>query len=496
MTADLPIPSPAPRLPVLGSTEPDAITLGRYLRTDDRENPFGGKMRYGGPLHVLIFGPNGSGKTTRMLLPNLLELENRSIVVVDPKGELAAVSAPFRRTLGKVVIINPFGVLANRPGYEDLRSDGFNPLFALDPEAPSFNADAALLADALIKVESKDPHWDGSAQSLVAAIIMYVCIEARRLNVVPTITDVRALLCAASEEPNKSNNFEGRGLPALAFEMMKSNLAGLRNKASQFSDWTNEIRSIASAAKRQTEPFDDTEIADDLARGSFDFREMKKRPVTVYLILPPEMLDRHSKWLRLVLTSALRGVLRLREPGEPKTLFMLDEFAALGHLQIIETVWALVRGYGIQIMPVLQDLHQLKALYKERWETFIGMAGAVAAFGARDMTSAKWMSERAGDTTKVVASYNSGSGQSAGGENSHEGLSWQQIKVPFITPHKFFALRDGFLYVWLARVSDSIPTFASIYDDVKKLSARARANPYHQSKPKADLGGAEETLTS
>jgi type IV secretion system protein VirD4 len=492
MSKSISIPSPSDRLSLLGSSEPDAINLGRYLRTDQPDDPIGPKMRYGGPLHVLVFGPNGSGKTTRLLLPNLLELENRSIVVVDPKGELAAVSAPFRRTLGQVVIINPFGVLSNRPGYEDLKSDGFNPLLALDPNAPSFNADAAPLADALIKVESKDPHWDGSAQSLIAAIIMYICIEARRLKNVPTLSDVRALLCAASEEPNKNNDFEGRGIPALALEMMKSNLAGLRNKASQFTDWTNEIRSIASAAKRQTEPFDDIEIADDLTRGTFDFREMKKRPVTVYLILPPEMIDRHSKWLRLILTSALRGVLRLREAGEPKTLFMIDEFAALGHLQIIETTWALVRGYGIQIMPVLQDLHQLKTLYKERWETFIGMAGAVAAFGARDMTSAKWMSERAGETTKVAASFNQGSSSSPGGQGSSEGLSWQQIKVPFITPHKFFALRDGFLYVWLARVSDSIPTFAPIYDRVRKLRARARANPYHQPVPRTDAENAAE----
>lgn len=481
--SDRALTRPNANLPVLGSTAPDAIFLGRHLEPKGKGVSIGGKMRYGGPLHVLVFGPNGCGKTTRLLIPNLLEPENRSYVVVDPKGELAAVTAPFRRTLGEVVIINPFGVLANRPGYEDLKSDGFNPLLALDPEAHSFNADAALLADALIKVEGKDPHWDGSAQSLIAAIIMYVCIEARRTNHAPTLTDVRALLCAASEEPSKRNDFEGRGIPALALEMMQSNIAGLRNKAGQFNDWTNEIRSIASAAKRQTESFDDTEIAEDLTRGSFDFREMKKRPITVYLILPPEMIERHSKWLRLVLTTAMRGVLRLREPHEPKTLFMIDEFAALGHLQIIETVWALVRGYGIQIMPVLQDLHQLKTLYKDRWETFVGMAGAVVAFGAREMTSAKWMSERAGDKTEVAASFNSGTGVgTSGGESSNQGLSWQQIKVPFIVPQKFFALRKGFVFVWLAGVSDTIASYLPYYRNVQMLEDRARDNPYEQAR--------------
>jgi type IV secretion system protein VirD4 len=479
MSRGLTIP-PKNAAPVLGSRAPDAISLGRYIREDGERFAIGGEMRYGGSLHALVFGPNGSGKSTRLLLPNLLGLQQRSIVVVDPKGELAAVSAPYRRSVGQVVIINPFGVLADRPGYADLKSDGFNPLFHLDPDAPSFNADAGELAEALVKIEGKDPHWDSSARNLIAAIIMYVCVEARRTGNVPTLADVRLLLCSENEESNKTNNFEGRGIPAMAREMMKSKYPGLRNKASQFTDWTNETRSIVSAAKRQTEPFDDVEIADDLSRGTFDFRELKKRPITVYLILPPHMMERHSKWLRLLLTAAFRGVMRHREQGEPKTLFMLDEFAALGHLQIVETVWALVRGYGIQIMPVLQDLHQLRALYKERWESFIGMAGAVAAFGAREMTTAKWMSERAGDTTRIAASFNSGSGTSAGGENSHEGLNWQQIKVPFITPHKFLALRDGFLFVWLARVSDTIAAYAPYYEDTVRLRERVRENPYRQ----------------
>lgn len=467
------------KLTLLGSSAPDAIYLGRSFDTETERPDVSAKMRYGGPLHTLVFGPNGSGKTTRLLIPNLLELEDRSIVVVDPKGELAAVTAPFRRTLGEVVILNPFGVLTDDPKYKDLKSDGYNPLLALDPSLPSFNADAGLLAEALIAIENKrDEHWDGSAQSLVAAIIMYVCIEAKRTNNIPTLADVRTLLCMACEEPSDANGFEGQGIPALAREMMHSSLAGLRNKAGQFRDYTNEIRSIASSARRQTERLDDNEIADDLNRGTFDFRELRKRPVTVYVILPPEHLERHSKWLRLILTSAMRGVLRLRKPGEPKVLFMLDEFAALGHLQLIETVWALVRGYGIQIMPVLQDLHQLKTLYKERWETFIGMAGAVVAFGARDMTSAKWFSERTGERTATVLSYNQGSGDSGSGSSSNEGISVQQVKVPFAVPQKFFAFREGFAFVWLARMSDTVAAYLPYYGKVRKLVARARDNPY------------------
>jgi len=462
----------------LGPNSLDAISLGRRISTNVYSVSIAEKLLYGDELHLLVFGPNGSGKTTRLLMTNLLSLENRSIFVVDPKGELAAVTAPFRRTVSNVVIINPFGVHIDRPGYEDLKSDGFNPLLSIDPASTSFNSDAALLAEALISIESKDPHWDRSARELLAALIMYVCIEARRLGHTPTIGDVRALLCMACEEP--TDDREGSGIPAIALEMIKSNIAGLRNKAGQFKDWTNEIRSVASAARQQTESFDDDEIAIDLAKGAFDFREMKERPTTVYLILPPDMLERHAKWLRLLVTSALRGVLRLREPGEPKALFMLDEFAALGHLQIIETVWAQVRGYGIQIMPVLQDIHQLKTIYKDRWETFVGQAGVVATFGARDMASAKWMSERAGEKTVVAASLNTSRSAGPTGDSYNESMSMGQVKVPFMTPHKFLGLRGGTLAIWLAGVRDTIPAYAPAYWEITKLLDRQRANPYYQ----------------
>lgn len=490
----------------LGSDSPDAVILGRYY--DPAKAGTGDRMRYGGDRHVLVFGPNGSGKGMRLLVPNLLQCEGRSMFVIDPKGELAAITAPHRRTLGRVVVLNPFGVLTHDSDFEDLKSEGFNPLLSLDPDLPSFNADAALLADALIKIEGKDPHWDASARAMLAALIMYVVLESYgrtsepdnsveppgpRLVVsegkviagaghrpnIPTMKRVRFLLCEAAEEPSARNDFKGRGLPALALKMMDTQLAGLRNKAGQFVDWTNEVRSIASAAKRQTEPFDDNEIADDLAKGTFDFRDMKREPTTVYLILPPEMMERHSKWLRLVLSSALQGVMRAREPHEPRILFMLDEFAALGHLQIIETVWALVRGYGIQIMPVLQDMSQLKGIYQDRWETFIGMAGAVLTFAPNDMTTAKWFAERAGDATRVIASYNSGAGYKPRGGGSNEGISYQQSKVPLLVPHQLFGMGEGNMLALLAGLSHVVPAYAPAHWEIRQCRERARRNPYH-----------------
>ena len=465
---------------VLGSSAPDALTLGRVVH---QHSGIGEKMRYGGALNLLVFGPNGKGKGTRLMMPNLLQMSGSSVVVVDPKGELAAVTAPYRRTLGRVVILNPFGVLTNHRGYGDLKSSGYNPLATLDPTAPSFNVQASLLADAMITVSGKDnPHWDESARALIASFIMYTVIEAQEKWTVPTIARVRELICELSDKPHAGNDFEGVGIPKRAREMMRTELAGLRNKASQFTDWNGEIQSIASAAKRQTEAFDDPEIARDLAIDGFDFRDLKREPITVYLILPPEMMARHSKWLRLVLTAAIHGVMRARVRGEPKTLFMLDEFFALGHLEIISTVWALVRGYGVQIMPILQDLNQLKKLYPDMWETFIGMAGAVACFAPNDLTTAEWMSRRAGDTTKVAMNFNQGTGESSAGNgntSSNEGFSYSPVKAPLLPAHQLFGMQTGYMMVTLDGLSNVIPTYAPAYYEIVQCEQRARANPFY-----------------
>src|ERR1700761_1969410 len=154
-----PVPyEPRFEFPVLGSDQPDAIRLGRFA--DRERNAITSRMAFSGETNLLLFGPNGTGKGMGILVPNLLQSSGRSIFVIDPKGELAAITAPYRRQVSDVVIINPFGMFTDRPGYEDLKSTGYNPLAKLNPKSRSFNREAAQLAEALVTVSDRDPHWD------------------------------------------------------------------------------------------------------------------------------------------------------------------------------------------------------------------------------------------------------------------------------------------------------------------------------------------------
>jgi hypothetical protein len=110
--------------------------------------------RYTSDRHLVTVGPNGSGKTRRLLIPNLVFLENWSVLVVDPKGTLAALTGPFRESQhpNSVMVIDPFGVLEREypalvKRYPFLKSAGFNPVAALDPESDDFPDDARGLAE-------------------------------------------------------------------------------------------------------------------------------------------------------------------------------------------------------------------------------------------------------------------------------------------------------------------------------------------------------------
>src|SRR5207248_2033830 len=119
-------------------------------------------------------------------------------------------------------------------------------------------------------------------------------------------------------------------------------------------------------------------------------------PMTVYLILPPRRLGTHSTWLRLMVTAVLQPLMRSVRPAPVPVLFMLDEFAQLGPLAIIEKNLAMMREYGIKLWPIFQDLAQAQDIYKTRWESFIGNAGVVQAFAPQDVTTRKYLSDLSG----------------------------------------------------------------------------------------------------
>nr|WP_052700838.1 type IV secretory system conjugative DNA transfer family protein [Methylocucumis oryzae] len=341
---------------------------------------------YAGENHLFTVGKPGSGKGTTVIVPALLTFGG-SCIVIDPKGQNAAITARARGLLGhKVFILNPYNVLAdhlNGKGAHVVNRAGFNPLDRIKPESDSFVADVRSLAQALIVDSGNgDSHWPDAARELVAALIMHICLTAlpERRN----LGEVRALLSSEASE-NQEDVKEVMPSPweLLIDEMMESPFQPLRQKAAQFAHLTKEVQSIISTARTQLAFLDDPAICAALAKSDFSFADLKREKITVYLVLPFKQLEAQGRWLRLLITAAIEELTEEPRPNDGRVLFILDEFAQLGRLPAIERALALVRGYGVQLWPFVQDLPQLKSIYSERWASFLSSAGVVQFFDGK-----------------------------------------------------------------------------------------------------------------
>lgn len=450
----------------------EGVVLGRHF--DDATQRVGDKIVYAGERHLILWGSNGSGKGVRFLIPNLLSIKGRSIIVIDPKGELAAVTSAYRRTLGDVVMLNPFDLLG-------LGSAGFNPLALLDPSSPTFYDDAAALGEALIKIEGKDPHWSESAQGLLVALIMW---EKLQKGAHANLENVRAMLTAPDEwdtyigEDGKARQRLSGGLRFTAAEMVAKGGYEIASLAGRFLETTNELSSIRSTADTQTRWLLSQPMRADLNKNGVDFRKLKERPTTVYVILPAERMRTHSVWLRLVIVSALRALYRA---GGLRTLLLIDEMPALGHLAPLEDAFGLVRGYRVQIAGIAQDLAQLKALYRERWESFLANAGVLQGFAPNDMTTAEWMSRRAGQATLTAYGESQSLGFSKGGLSLNISGSENQIGRPLYFPQELMGFAEGTGLLFLAGMAHGVRFFAPPYWKIDACAQRAGRNPYYQA---------------
>ncbi len=126
-------------------------------------------------------------------------------------------------------------------------------------------------------------------------------------------------------------------------------VAASLNRFGGVSVENRELLSILSTAQTQTDWLDSGPVCTDLAKATYDFGSLKENPATVYLILPPNRLATHSTWLRIMITAILTPLLRSVQRAKVPVLLMLDEFAQLGHMPVIENNLGMMREYGVKL---------------------------------------------------------------------------------------------------------------------------------------------------
>jgi type IV secretion system protein VirD4 len=331
-------------------------TPGRFLIGRDSAGRYVG---HHDDKHVLSVSGSRAGKGISLIVPALL-LWPHSCIAIDPKGELATITAARRSS-----------------------------------------------ADALV-VQQKGPgsHWTLSARAFLRGLVLYI---AKTEPETGNLLRVRELIAQSA------GDFE------TMLDAMVSIGGVIGRAAHSLKGKPREERgSVISTCDVQTDFLEGEAMRSVLAGSDFQLEDMKDRRMTVYLCLPANRLATHGRWLRLMIGLTLEAMERtgpLQENQHP-VLFCLDEFAVLDHMESIEKAAGQIAGFGVKLWPVVQDLTQLQRDYKEAWETFMGNAGLMTFFGNSDLTTLEHISKRLGETevirtvVNVTESWQRSTGQS------------------------------------------------------------------------------------
>lgn len=422
----------------------------------------GGLVRFDEPGHLLTVAPTRTGKGVGAVIPNAL-MHPGSLVAVDPKGENARVAARARRTLGQVVhVLDPFDVSGEF-------TSRFNPLDFIRVGTEDAPEDADLVAEMIAEADgamtAASSHFEESARALLRGFILYIAETAAPED--RHLGEVRRCLTLA-EDPF----FE------LLDEMSRSPVAygsAARTANTLLSMADKERSGVLSTARRHTDWLESPRFIRALSRSDFSLESLKHDQISVFLVLPPDKLDRYRAFNRLFIGLSLSVLQRdaYEKPPQP-VLYLLDEIAQLGYLSPLESAVGVAAGYGITLWQFWQDMGQIRAIYKDRWESFVSNSAVLQVFGVSDHRTAQYVSDLLGQTT--VQTLNQSDGVNAAGfDVSHSGgLSLGETGRALMTPDEVRRLDGDALLLFVRETPPMLlnkvkyyqdPEFAGWFDD-------------------------------
>lgn len=344
----------------------------------------------GVPLERMAITVAGArtGKGACLLIPNARRWPE-NLLVVDPKGENAAASWQARRALGqRVVVLDPFRV-ADVP--DDLRGS-FNPMASISPDSFTGREDLEVIADGLVKrSDPKHEEWYDGAASILAGILAFIVESAPPED--RTLSSLREVL----QQPRENLLTVAKGMQQSTTFGGLARDAGLTIQTALEADKGME-KDFLAAARRATRWLDSEPIKETLAASSLSLSDLKRRELSLYVVLPPKYIETHAAFLRLIVRTAINAMMDDGATINRRCLFLLDEFYTLGRLDIISKSAGLMAGYGLHLWPFLQDIMQLKALYAEVSDTFFANSDVSIFFGNDDPPTLDNVSRRIGIT--------------------------------------------------------------------------------------------------
>jgi type IV secretion system protein VirD4 len=429
-------------------------------------------LRHNGPEHVLCFAPTRSGKGVGLVIPTLLTWPG-SAIVHDIKGENWSLTAGFRSGFSRVLLFDP----------TNLRSAAYNPLLEVRRGIWEVR-DVQNVADVLVDPEGsleKRNHWEKTSHALLVGAILHVLYAEPD----KTLAGVAAFL----SDPSRTIESTLKAMMATPHlgeagphPVVASAARELLNKSE------NERSGVLSTAMSFLGLYRDPVIA-EVTRGS-EWRIADlvdgKRPVTLYLVVPPSDISRTKPLIRLILNQIGRRLTEELEARHDKhrLLLMLDEFPALGRLDFFESALAFMAGYGLKAFLIAQSLNQIERAYGAN-NSILDNCHVRVAFATNDERTAKRVSESLGTATEQRSMKNY-AGHRLSPWLGHLMISRSETSRPLLTQGEILQLPETDEIVMLSGAPPVRAKKARYYAD-PRLQGRVRKPPQMQTNRQVEL---------
>lgn len=436
--------------------------------------------------HLLTVAGAGAGKSVSIAVPNLLTFKDGSCFVLDPKGELYAITARHRaEKLGqRVFLLDP-----KNPD----KTASYNPLDFIDPNAPTVVADCGAVATWLMCTAPKKSGGGGNeqffqdmARQMLTGLIMHVVcggFDEHERN----LSKVVKLLSVGDAELKKTlgdiaSMGYGKGASTTLVGAMVDSpdeaFGGMKLQAKSTLDWLSDPTLAALVNGQGPRVF----RTDDILKGD----------VTLFLCVDNQTLTQYAGVARVIIGSIMQSIMRAagaaaRGNGTKSkmVLMLLDEAARLGYFPPLQEALTLGRGAGIRAWPIYQDFGQIdEAFGKDGAKAFADSCDIKTYLVIKENEEAKKLSDSIGNRTirqrSVGGSNQANSHASRFSLLSSSPLSpnWSEVEQPVFSPNEIRNLGPEVMIIEKGGYAPMIIGKAKYFQrpELRKLADK---NPYH-----------------
>lgn len=437
-------------------------------------------------LNTLVIGGSGAGKTRFFGKPNLMQC-NTSFVVLDPKGEQ----------------LRDVGNLLEKEGYVikvvDLinmnRSHCYNPFRYIKDDKDVLKLITNLIRNTTPKgSQTNDPFWEKSETALLEALCLYLLHEAPEEE--QNFTMVMEMIAAAEVKEDDEEYQSPLDELFERLEIRNPNSLALKQYKIYKQAAGKTAKSILISVGVRLSAFNLESIAGLTATDELELDLVGERKTAIFAVIPDN--DSTFNFLIGMLYTQLFQMLYYQADivhggALPVPVhFLMDEFANVALPDEFDKLLSTMRSRLIFVSIIIQNLAQIKGLYKDSWESIVGNCDTLYYLGGNEQSTHKFMSEYLGKETLDTNTYGKSSGRSG-----NYSTNYQQAGRELLTPDEVRLLDNdyGLLFIRGER-----PVFDKKYDILKhpriNETTDGNAKPYLHGKIKYSIDDWQNILLS